>query len=288
MADGSELSRNLRLARPALDPTPEQRARVRAALGARLEREAAQGPSGPRSGAVQNTPRPHVAVVRAVAFVGVGFVLGYWVAETRSTEGRASDTPRPAAAAPAAAEPLVRGGVLREPTAPEPLASERLASEALALEPLARRQTASEPGVEPARASLRDRALPPRSAKLSRPARQRIVTGAAGLGAELALLQRAERAIRSRDGALARSFVAELESRFPETTLREERAAVLVLAGCMLAEPGAVALARDFLARHPGSVYFDRIGALCSVEPANEESGTSASPVPDGSPRRGH
>jgi hypothetical protein len=101
---------------------------------------------------------------------------------------------------------------------------------------------------------------------------------------ELGLLQRAERAIRAGDGALARSFVAELEARFPKTLWQEERAAILVLAACALDEPGAEPAARTFLERHAGSVYFARIRALCRLGALRAED----DPSRDGSASGGH
>lgn len=105
-----------------------------------------------------------------------------------------------------------------------------------------------------------------------------------GFVEELGLLQRAERAIRGGDGTLARSFIADLEARFPKTTWREERAAILVLAACALAEPGAERDARAFLERRSGSVYLDRIRAVCRFDALEPESIPSA----DGSGSLGH
>jgi hypothetical protein len=105
-----------------------------------------------------------------------------------------------------------------------------------------------------------------------------------GSGEELALLQRAERAIRSGDGALAHSFIRDLEVRFPKTIWREERDAVRVLAACTLDEPGAEERARAFLERRTSSMYHDRITTLCELDDRLPLE-TSA---PDGSPSVGH
>jgi hypothetical protein len=131
-----------------------------------------------------------------------------------------------------------------------------------------------------ASAEAESRAVSPRNT----PERARATRSAQALGEELNLLQRAERAIRARDGVLARSFIDELQTRFPETRLREERAAVLVLAACVLGEPRALADAERFLTQYPGSVYFDRVRALCNGTTTN----AAPSPDADGSTSHGH
>jgi len=90
--------------------------------------------------------------------------------------------------------------------------------------------------------------------------------GADSFQEELALLARAERAIRAGNATLARSFVAELEARFPKTALRQERAALLVLAACATGEPAAQTDAREFLGDHEQSVYVDRIRSMCELD----------------------
>jgi hypothetical protein len=86
------------------------------------------------------------------------------------------------------------------------------------------------------------------------------------------------------DGALARSFIRELDSRYPTTVWREERDAMLVLAGCSLDEADASERARAFLRRRDGSLYVERIVSLCRLGDATSGATTSA----DGSPKPRH
>lgn len=82
---------------------------------------------------------------------------------------------------------------------------------------------------------------------------------------ELALLQRAERAIRNQDPALALSLLGELEREHPRAALAEERKAARVMANCQAKEPTASLAAERFLRDAPASVYSDRVRALCRL-----------------------
>jgi hypothetical protein len=122
--------------------------------------------------------------------------------------------------------------------------------------------------------------VPPRRSPRSR--------SSENLAAELALLQRAERAIRAGEGALARALLGELEQRFPASQLRQERAAARVLAECVEAQRGdasaratARAHARQLLASGTVGVYADRIRALCELDAATSEAGAQE-PAPRG------
>jgi hypothetical protein len=95
------------------------------------------------------------------------------------------------------------------------------------------------------------------------------------LAEEIALLQRAERAIRAGEATLALALLGELDRRFPAPSLREERSAALVLAHCVQSrgddagssqEREARARAERFLAEAPTSVYADRIRASCPLD----------------------
>jgi hypothetical protein len=106
--------------------------------------------------------------------------------------------------------------------------------------------------------------------------------------AEVALLQRAERAIRAGEGALALSFLDELEREFPDSSLRVERDTARVLARCQVTRTSGAAereaarrMALELLSRGP-SAYARRLSELCGL-PA--ESGSAAS---EEVPRRGH
>jgi len=81
---------------------------------------------------------------------------------------------------------------------------------------------------------------------------------------ELALLRRAERAVRRDDSALALALIGELEEHYPRSNLLEERRAVELLAYCVAGASDAVARAQRFLREHPRSVYAGRIAEKCA------------------------
>jgi hypothetical protein len=81
---------------------------------------------------------------------------------------------------------------------------------------------------------------------------------------ELALLRRAERAVRGDNSALALALIAELEARYPRSSLLEERRAVELLAYCGAGATDAQARAQRFLREHPRSVHAGRIAEQCA------------------------
>jgi hypothetical protein len=255
---------SLRLAREVFSPSAVQRERVWTGLAARVP---AAAPAARAARAPASRSRA-VALLKSGLLVGMGFVLGYWFAETHerppAPPPAAASAPLAAADAPAPPSPPPVAEPAPPPAAgtPEP-AKSAPAEIAGAPRALARPAPGAESGADREPASTAPRAArrtPPASGDASN----------AGVSspsaAELALLARAERAIRAGDGALARSFIDDLEARFPKTAWREEREAIVVLAACALGEPGAEREARIFLGRHAGSVYFDRIGTSCRLD----------------------
>jgi hypothetical protein len=168
------------------------------------------------------------------ALVAAGFVAGL-LFDRHTAEPGASLAPVAAAPAPNAAS--------REPMSAPPLLSEAESKPAVAPEPRAKRH-----------------ARPPSAQKSARESSD-------AFDRELALVQRAERAIRNRDPALALALLAELDRRHPRPLLGEERAAARVMANCQAKEPTAPLAAERFLADSASSVYTDRIRALCGLAP---------------------
>jgi hypothetical protein len=80
---------------------------------------------------------------------------------------------------------------------------------------------------------------------------------------ELALLRRADRAVRAEDAALALVLVGELDARHPDSKLMEERRAIELLAYCEAGATDAKARTERFLRAHQGSVYEGRIRETC-------------------------
>ena len=89
--------------------------------------------------------------------------------------------------------------------------------------------------------------------------------GGSTLARELALLQRARRALNRNDAQLALGIVQSLDERFPNGVLMEERVATRILSLCQL---DRVEEAREqghrFLLDHPRSVYAERVRHSCA------------------------
>jgi hypothetical protein len=275
MSETRGVVRSLHTARDVFSPTREQRERVRLALRARLAAEAGSGaPNVDRAAssmARRAVPsRRALALAKSGTLLGIGFALGFWFAERRIEGERVP----PGAAvvedgAPSAGRPSAPGAnapsLLRAASTvgAVPALDGAAAGVAQSTEP---QRVTTPPAKEAPAMGVASRAADASPERRVFPARQRSLATTASTLEELVLLQRAERAIRAGDGALARSFVAELESRFPKTTWGEERRAIRVLATCELEEPSAQSDARQFLRRHSASVYFDRVQTLCRLD----------------------
>jgi len=176
---------------------------------------------------------------------------------------------------------LLSGYLLRdardEPAAPALLTSSTLSAPAAALpppsglEPPARLVEPSAPAapvLEATTAARAPRTAPPLQQRTKTVAPESDVqSGAletADPNQELALLRRAERAVRNDDSALALALIAELEERHPRSSLLEERRAVELLAYCVAGASDARARAQRFLREHPRSVYAGRIAEKCA------------------------
>jgi hypothetical protein len=114
---------------------------------------------------------------------------------------------------------------------------------------------------EPERASHGAATGRPRSARSALPT---VASPESSLAAELAMLQRARRALAAENGALALGIVEELDERFPKGLLLEERTATRVLSLCKLERVDAARReALRFLERYPASVYAERVRQSC-------------------------
>lgn len=179
------------------------------------------------------------AVVGA-GLLGMGLLAGYLIRDAR-------DTPPPAAtSASSSAEPVVpRLEPVVMPAPPSAAAPAQPPPPVVAAAPPARARARIEPSAS-ARAS---------TSTLSAAERQP--------GDELALLRRAERAVRADDSALALALIGELEAGYPRSSLLEERRAIELMAQCGAGATDARPRARRFLSEHPRSVYAGRIRAMC-------------------------
>ena len=87
------------------------------------------------------------------------------------------------------------------------------------------------------------------------------------LADELELLRRAERTIRNGNTLVALGLLRDLDEKFPNGQLLEERTAARVMANCQLADADeARARGNAYLLAHPQSVYADRVRALCQLD----------------------
>lgn len=260
----------IRAAQQELGPSAADRERHQAAL---LERLAVGGPRGgaaaggvlheARAGFAGATGRVRVGLHESrLSMLGVGLVVGAVVGGWLGFGlGRSSSSAaRPAASASAPAEPhatppreLGAGEAEGVLPALDVLAADAAAPSA-APEPAAE-ATASEPD---GRTTARARALAHRAPPPSKPE--------SSLARELAMLQRARRALNADNGRLALGIVEELDERFPAGVLIEERSATRVLSLCQLERVAeAKQAAQAFLARYPASVYAERVRKSCAA-----------------------
>jgi hypothetical protein len=273
MDNDEDLQRSLALAKLGLAAPSAARARVRDRLGA-------SALPSPAAGAAEAT-EPSVAAfllgaarrhARGPALIGLSFAAGFWLGNDRSLRQEAgsrqetaqhqqtaerSDTPTRGENTAELGAALVERIAPVEPARAEPAVATSAAQPG-SVQPAPR---------VPAPARHADRA--PERSNAQQPRKD-------SFGAEVALLQRAERAIRQREPVLALALLAQLDREFPSSSLAQARAAARVLAECEEAQATAGGVARSparakaerFLASHSPSVYADRISELCELEDA--------------------
>jgi hypothetical protein len=213
-----------------------------------------------------------VARSTAALLTGLGFMAGFWLGRQGASE------PRPFPLPATTAQPSSTTGTLAPSAAASPpldIAPKRpipLSAGASAAGASSSANAASASAGAPE--GRLHNGHPEASAAHSRANR------AGAFNEELALLQRAERALRAGEPELALAFLDDIDRRYPKTRLVEERAAARLMARCVRAEPNAPAQAELFLEAQPTSVYRDRVRALCKL---------GLSPrAEDGSRDRGH
>ncbi len=274
MLEREELERSLALARQALQGPAAMKARVRAQLVASGANAPARLDGALPSGAPEVTAsakaslaplhrmlarRPHLGTVAVL--VGLGFGAGFWLGRQPSDRLVQGAVGSPSAA------------TLEEPPA---LSTTPEAVTDVALDPLASTSRAAS-AIEP---TSRRAVSKPASSKSATLARARDSAANAmrddeALMLEVSLLQRADRAIRAGEGALALGLLDELARQVHAPRLRQEAAAARVLARCVrtgahskgsLEEHEARAGAERFLAESAASVYAERIRSACPLE----------------------
>lgn len=243
-------------ARAALEPAPEDHARNRRALTAKI---AAAEALAAVPAAVAPQPPTWRGIARAHWFAlgsgastiaAIAFCAGYWVGQQTSTVvvktvSVVAPSSAPSAAASAAGSEHTHGSSRDQP---QPTAS------SLALTDSGRGGT---------RTRVSASATPSASA------------AGDSLTLELDLLQRAEHTIRAGEPQLALGLLRELDAKFPKGQLMQERTAARVLANCQLDETeDAQQRGRTYLSAHPRSVYANRVRTLCRLEPSQPATGS--------------
>lgn len=92
----------------------------------------------------------------------------------------------------------------------------------------------------------------------------------AGIGEEVRLLERVERAIRDRNPRLALGLLAELDRVAPRGELHEERRAARVMAECGLGAGAGTEAIERFERAYPGSAYLGRVRETCGPGSATD------------------
>lgn len=308
MLEREELERSLALARQALQGPAAMKARVRAQLVASGASAPARLHGALPSGAPEVTAnakaslaplrrlcarRPHLGTVAVL--IGLGFGAGFWLGRQpsdRLVQGAVGSPSGATLAEPPALSttpeavtlaPLRPGGgsATRDAAAlVGALAPEQRASADVPVDPLASASRAASraPGaIEPTSRRALSKPASSKSATLTR-ARDNAASALRddqALMLEVSLLQRADRAIRAGEGALALGLLDELGRQVHAPRLRQEAAAARVLARCVrsgarskgsLEEHEARAGAERFLAESAASVYAERIRSACPLE----------------------
>lgn len=247
--DPQELEREvLRTVREQMAPSASDRMRNQAAFLAQLTESVPSPPTGQATGGLRGSG----------VGLSVGLLIGGMVGFGVGTSVRETATP------PAVA--VVRHSSPEVVTAP-PVAKISVPS---ALKPSAPKPK-EVPPLRVVQEFSVERAVAPVTRKrttVPRPARARSPSSRSSLAEELAMLQRARRALNRENGNLALGLVEELDERFPRGVLIEERRATRVLALCQLKRvEDAMRFGRRFLTEHPRSVYADRVRSSCVSGP---------------------
>jgi hypothetical protein len=251
MSELDPLDKRLNMAWQALSPPAELAARVRA----RLDGTSAAAGAATLGGRVASRWRALRAsgllgAGAGALLLGAGIALGYLL--PRAPVPAAPDSRAPAVSQTPALPAIPPAAGTSAPPSTVPASRAATAPSGPA---------ATAPSPRQPSAPARARAHAPRPA----------AAADADPGAELQLLERAERAVRSRNPALALALIAELEQRFPRSPLHEERRAIELMAHCQAQSAGADAPSDSagrferFARRYPESVYSERIADECGA-----------------------
>jgi hypothetical protein len=261
MIELDSVDHTLELARAELSPSGAAKARARAAI------DIVQRPAAATGARALPAAAGFWQALRASGKSGV--LAGVILASLSFAAGYSLRTPEPRAEAGTVARIEPQGLALPSPphVAVEPLPTNPMPDTLPVLE-----DTRRGPPVAPAA----------RAPRQSRKRAEPVPARPPALGDELALLRRVQRALRASDPSLALAVLDELDERYPDTALVEERQAAAVMAHCGLADPGSRRRAQSFLRDRPQSVYAERVRAACGVErPGARQAGEGSATVGD-------
>jgi len=248
-------------------PTAADRARVRAALAARLVLPAPHGGAAPSPPAAPLAASVGMKLLAAGALIGAaGFGSGLLVGLRVSTRSAAGDLARHGIEVHAlerahGAEHRTEGAPPAPPAtalAPEPAP---LAARSPDAPPLLRRPTASPPSVPPA-------VEPPTPATV---AAEPTSPEASSLLEETELLRAAQTSLGAGDARAALARLDDLGARHADGILREERLAAHIVALCAVGrDQDARREAARFLAEAPLSIHAARVRGSCAGAPGGK------------------
>jgi hypothetical protein len=249
----NSLERQLELTRAAYAPAPELRARVLEKFSLGRAPAMPGGMLAEPGGAPGAASGPTWTALRANglrALVGMGLLALGFAAGLQRNAARDEPPPLPPAPRIVAPEALVLLTPETDRAVAVPLASEGSARQAFG---------------SAARASDGPTVPATRAAPASAPRKAPPPPGDSAAREELALLQRAERAVRADNAALGLALVAELETKYPRSKLLEERRAIELMANCAAGATDGATRAERFLREQPRSIYAARIETLCKA-----------------------
>jgi type IV secretory pathway VirB10-like protein len=266
MTAPNSIERQLSLARQGLTPSAELRVRVRARFGASEPAPPVPSRAGSRLEERWRALRAsgNLGLAVGAGVFGLGCLVGLLgSALVRPPQHEAASrevlpdelaAPSPAPTAPPTRQPEPAALASAEPPAAPALAAP--APTAPAAPELA---TPARPAARP-----RERAPAADAARLeSAPRRARRAAHPRDWRGELELLERAERAVRGDNVALALALLGDFDARYPDSRLVEERAAVETMAHCQAQATDSTARAGRFLNLYATSLYRTRVEALC-------------------------
>ena len=287
MTERDAVDQLLELAVSGLAPSADDKERHRAALGRWLAPDGAgirEAAPSPARGWSALRASGAAGWTTGALLLGAGVGLGFWL---RVIDERPPLQPQPAAPRAAAVE-AAPGRVAPPSSTPVAPAQRSDASSVPERAPEDDALPGPTTAVEPPRPSLATK--PARRATIRRDPSDGAPSGVEPVVAqpfdeELALLQRVERALRAKRASVAVALLAELDERFPETRLGEERQAARHIAECQLQLPESSRRGERFLAERGSSVYAERVRATCAREVTDDFSAPEKARAPADTPR---